>query len=174
MRRPSAASLLILVSGLLVAACSPDSATAPVADAAFAKGAGGGGGGTTVKAGQIQRASFGVVCPLGSSFSGQIDKGFNDRADITLVGVATSLSSTLTSLGGFWSFRITDVDTGALLWGVGTTMGDLTPNFQIKSLGSTVAPGWHSMHFRAFNTRMVDGVSTVVETCDVDFSLFAK
>lgn len=164
----------VAAAGLLLSACSTDAVSAPNMEAVMAKGGEAGGGAKTVKAGQIQRSTFGVTCPMGSSFSGQVDKGIKDRADITLVGVSTALTPTLTSLGGFWRFRIVDLDTGAQLLGMGTSMGDLTPSFQIKVSGSSTTPGSHNMEFRAWNTRVVDGVETIVEECSVPFALFAK
>jgi hypothetical protein len=154
-------------------------------------GGGGGGGGTTApKPGQIQGAATGAVCTAGTSLGISVRKGFNDRAEwvFSMVASPTPVGAPIppstfpqTSLGGYWTVRIIDIETGLSAMGFGTTMGLATGSVQITNLGQTMTPGTHSFSILAQN-RWIDGearfeilsVAPVTEQCTATISVFAK
>lgn len=176
----------LVVAGAVMTACSTD-ATSPspldieptLAKGGSGGGGGGGGGGGTPKPGRILRASAPVSCDAGSTMSITIEKGFNDRGNIILVATASPTPAgppvppstfPTTSLGGTWSVRIMDNDTGAQFMRFGTTMGPSTPSVTIQNLGGTVTPGAHSFAFTLVNLQTYGGT----ETCTATLNFSAK
>ncbi len=85
-----------------------------------------------------------------------------------------------TSLGGAWSFRITEPSTGLSLMQFSTTMGLSTTSVQITNLTRTVTPGVHTFSFVAENHQS-DGITDfftlmalpVHETCTATIIVIA-
>lgn len=154
-------------------------------------GGGGGGGGTTApKAGRILGASTGAVCTAGTSLGISVRKGLNERAEwvFSMTASPTPVGAPVppslfpqTSLGGYWTVRIIDLDTGLSAMGFGTTMGLATGSVQITNLGQTMTAGTHSFSILAQN-RWIDGearfevlsVAPVTEQCTATITVSAK
>jgi hypothetical protein len=194
-RRASAAFGLTLIA-LLATACS-DTGTSPSTPAntvAFASGSGGGtggggtggggtggGGGTTTTAGRIAPASGAASCDAGTSIGISLDRGNQNRINISLgfTAAPTVGPNGETSLGGWWNVRLTD-ENGNGIGGVGSNVGATTPSMGWTFLGGTVTPGAHTITFSATNTYLAPGTAfpaagaPLLETCTATIPVFAR
>lgn len=152
-------------------------------------GTGGGGGGGGTSFGRITAVSAAASCDAGTSIGISLDKGFNNRVNVTMGWVANPVPvgpaippSTFpqTSLGGWWDVSLKDAATGATVMGFGTGVGATVPSMQITSLGGGVSVGVHTLTFRATNTPLdpttglpIAGAG-VRETCTATLTVVAR
>ncbi|MEQ1693421.1 MAG: hypothetical protein ABMA00_19165, partial [Gemmatimonas sp.] len=117
-------------------------------------------------------------------------KGANGRATVAISATAAATPvgpagapSTFpqTTLGGYWSFRVTDDATGAPLMGFGTTMSLSATTVVWTTLGGTMTPGVHTFTLNGEN-RWISGensfailsVAPVTQTCTASITVVAE
>lgn len=196
MHRRFPAVLGLALVATLATACSSEmtSPSTPTAAASGSGGGGGGGGGDgggggTPKPGRISRVSAGAVCDAGTSVGVTLDRGFQDRINVTMNWVASPTPvgppippSTFpqTSLGGWWDVNIKDDATGALIMGYGSGVGLSVSSMQVTNLGRSVLPGTYNLTFTA--TKLAHDTTTgltlpgniIAETCTAHFFVVAR